>query len=206
VSSIDPLADSVHERRLSGPPDGFEVIQQWQYMGEVHPQLLTDRAFENCKESGITSLQSYVTWAEIEKKPGLLDFSVYDVLVEKLLKHGLKWVPFLIMGPDYATPQWFQESSHSVYAKCLEHEKECRIQSIWNPNLPNYVEHFISLFADHYRDRTLFESISLGISGNWGEAIYPATGGFMGGFHVHPGWWCGDDYGLAVKSMPLYLS
>ncbi|UCG66179.1 MAG: beta-galactosidase [Deltaproteobacteria bacterium] len=177
--------------------DSLKVIQQWQYMGKVHPILLTDKAFENCKEAGITSLQSYVTWAEIERKPGLLDFSTYDVLVEKLLKHGLKWVPFLIMGPYYATPRWFQESEQSIYAKCLEHGRECSIQSIWNPYLANYVDHFISLFADHYRDRTLFESISLGISGNWGEAIYPATGGFLGEFHVHPGWWCGDDYGLA---------
>lgn len=198
MSSTNPLADSVFKTGTSGPPDGFEVIQQWQYTGKVHPQLLADRAFENCKKAGITSLQSYVTWAEIEKKPGLLDFSTYDVLVEKLLKHGLKWVPFLIMGPYYATPQWFQKSNHSVYAKCLEHEKQCKIQSIWNPYLAKYVDHFIGLLANHYRDRTLFESIALGISGNWGEAIYPATGGFLGGFHVHPGWWCGDDYALAA--------
>lgn len=191
------MEDVMKKRTYPVQSDSLKLIQQWQYMGKVHPQLLTDRAFENCKEAGITSLQSYVTWAEIERKPGLLDFSTYGVLVKKLLKHGLKWVPFLIMGPYYATPQWFQKSNHSVYAKCLEHGKECKIQSIWNPYLPKYVEHFVSLFADHYRDRSIFESITLGISGNWGESIYPATGGFLGGFHVHPGWWCGDDYALA---------
>ena len=183
------------DNRFSGYQDHFEIIQQWQYTGKVDPRLLTDKAIHNCKEFGITSLQSYVTWAEIEKKPRELDFSTYDVLVEKLFKHNLKWVPFLILGPYYATPQWFQESEHNLYAKCLEHRKTSKIQSIWNPYLPEYIQHFLSSFAHHYADHTIFESIALGISGNWGEAIYPATGCFIGNFHTHPGWWCGDDHG-----------
>lgn len=172
----------------------FEIIQQWQYLGDVHPALLTDAALENCRRIGVTSLQSYVTWAQIEKTEGILDFSAYDPLVEALHKHHLKWVPFLILGPCYATPEWFRQSSRSLYAKCLEHGRESKIQSIWNPHLPSCVDHFLSAFSRHYRDDDLLESISLGISGNWGEAIYPATGCFHGRFHVHPGWWCGDDY------------
>ena len=171
----------------------MDIIQQWQYMGKVHPNLLEDQAFENCKKAGITSVQSYVTWAEIERQEGTPDFSSYDPLVDKLLQHNLKWVPFLILGPYYATPQWFQKSSFSLYAKCLEHNRESKIQSIWNPHLPHYAERFLSLFSEHYDNPALFESITLGISGNWGEAIYPASGCFVGGFHVHPGWWCGDD-------------
>jgi len=107
VPDIRLTEDIVHERTFSGPPDSVVLIQQWQYIGKVYPKLLTDRAFDNCKKAGITSLQSYVTWAEIEKMPGILDFSTYDVLVEKLLKHNIKWAPFLILGPYYATPKWF---------------------------------------------------------------------------------------------------
>ena len=172
----------------------FSIIQQWQYTGKVHPRLLTDEALENCRRIGISSLQSYVTWAEIERTEGVFHFSSYDPLVEALLTQGLKWVPFLILGPYYATPQWFQNSSRSLYARCLEHNRESRIQSIWNPHLPEYVERFLRAFAQHYDHGDLFESITLGISGNWGEAIYPATGCFTGGFHVHPGWWCGDSF------------
>ena len=83
--------------RISGSQNGFEVIQQWQYIDPVVPELLTDTAFNHCKKFGITSLQSYVTWAEIEKKPGKLDYSTYDVLVDKIIGHHLKWVPFLIL-------------------------------------------------------------------------------------------------------------
>lgn len=176
---------------------GVELIQQWQYMGKVHPKLLEDEAFDYAKRVGLTSLQSYVYWAEIEKESGRIDFSSYDVLVEKLGKHNLKWVPFLILGPYYATPKWFQESEESTYAKCLEHGKESKIQSIWNPHLPKYVDRFLQLVAERYRGSGVLESIELGISGNWGESLYPSQGGFYPGFHTHPGWWCGDDYAMS---------
>jgi len=178
-----------------------EIIQQWQYFGKVHPKLLEDKAFEYCKQAGITSLQSYLYWAEIEKEPGKIDFSTYDILVKKLKEHNLKWVPFLILGPNYATPNWFQESDECLYAKCLEHKKESKIQSIWNPFLPKWVDRFLRIISEHYQDKSILESICLGISGNWGEAIYPATGGY-GNFHTHPGWWCGDEY--AVQSFRKY--
>jgi hypothetical protein len=174
----------------------MEIIQQWQYFGKVHPKLLEDKAFEYCKQAGITSLQSYLYWAEIEKERNKIDFSSYDPLVEKLKKHNLKWVPFLILGPNYATPKWFQESDECVYAKCLEHKKESKIQSIWNPFLAKWVDRFLRIVSEHYRDKNILESICLGISGNWGEAIYPVTGGFYGNFHTHPGWWCGDEYAV----------
>ncbi len=174
----------------------IEVIHQWQSVGEVSPKLLEGRAFENCKKVGVTSLQSYVYWAEIEKRKGEIDFSTYDELVDRLKKHGLKWTPFLILGPQYATPEWFQKSEGSVCAKCLEHGKETMIQSIWNPSLPEQVDRFLRIFSEHYSRKKVLGSILLGISGNWGESLYPATGGFNQpkDFHTHPGWWCGDDH------------
>ncbi|MDY6935887.1 MAG: beta-galactosidase [Spirochaetota bacterium] len=183
--------------------DGIEIIQQWQYIGNVHPHLLEDKAFEYAKRSGITSVQSYVSWAEIEKVSGIFNFSAYDVLIDKLKKYGLKWVPFLILGPNYSIPEWFHESDLSIYATCLEHGEKSKIQSIWNPFLSDCVERFIGVFAEHYRDKDIIESILLGISGNWGEAIFPVTGGFRGGFHTHQGWWCGDNY--AYESYQNYL-
>lgn len=177
----------------------IELIQQWQALGRVPPELLKDEALETCKKVELTSLQSYVYWAEVEKRPGVVDFSTYDELVEKIREHGLKWVPFLIIGPHYATPKWFQKTNESVYAKCLEHGRKTKIQSIWNPYLPKYVDRFLRLFSEHFRDSGAIESIELGISGNWGEALFPVTGGFSSpkDFHTHPGWWCGDRYAIS---------
>jgi len=181
-----------------------EIIQQWQYHGKIHPKLLEDKAFENCKKAGLTSVQSYFTWAEIEKESGKFDFSTYDILVEKLKEHNIKWVPFFILGPNYATPKWFQESDECVYAKCLEHNKESKIQSIWNPFLPKQVDRFLKILSEHYQDKNILESICLGISGNWGESIYPVGGGFYKDFHSHKGWWCGDKY--AVQDFKKYIA
>jgi len=171
-----------------------EIIHQWQFLGQTHPQLLEDEVLENAKRAGITSLESFFFWSEIEKEEGKFDWSCYDVLVEKLKKHNLKWVPFLILGPGYANPQWFQKSQDSVFYRCLEHQRESANQSIWNPNLPKYVERFLAKFSEHYHDKDIFESIILGIAGNWGEAIYPAGGYWIGGFHTHDGFWAADKY------------
>jgi len=202
IKNIDPIPSNL-AGEISRESNNIELIQQWQYLGKVHPRLLDNKVFEYCKKIGLTSVQSYVYWPEIEKEPNKIDFSVYDVLVEKLNKYNLKWVPFLILGPNYATPKWFQKSNESVYAKCLEHNKESRIQSIWNPYLPKWVDRFLGLVAGHYKDCNILESIELGISGNWGEAIYPAGGSFYKDFHTHPGWWCGDKY--AIQSFRKYV-
>jgi len=202
IKNIDSIPSNL-AGEISRESNNIELIQQWQYLGKVHPRLLDDKVFEYCKKIGLTSVQSYVYWAEIEKEPNKIDFSVYDVLVEKLDKYNLKWVPFLILGPNYATPKWFQKSNESVYAECLEHNKESRIQSIWNPYLPKWVDRFLGLVAGYYKDCNILESIELGISGNWGEAIYPAGGGFYKDFHTHPGWWCGDKY--AIQSFRKYV-
>src|SRR5712671_4816210 len=122
----------------------LRITLQWQYVDPIHPEQLKPEVFQRCRSIGIDSLQSYVTWAAIEKQPGVLDFSAYDVLVEKLLKTDLLWTPFLILGPHYATPAWFRDSDHSVFARCLEHDTDSGIQSIWNPHLPEQMERFIS--------------------------------------------------------------
>jgi len=173
-----------------------KIIQQWQFLGKVHPKMLEDEAFRRCREAGITSLQSYFFWKEIEKEPGVIDFSSYDPLLEKLRKYDLKWVPFFILGPNYATPDWFKKTERSVFAKCLEHGKESKIQSIWNPFLPAAVDRYLRILSEHYRDKNILESICLGISGIWGESIYPAKGDFHENFHTHIGWWCADKYAL----------
>ncbi len=172
----------------------LKIIQQWQTFGRLHSELLNDDVYESVKTYGITSLQSYVYWAEIEKKENKIDFSVYDELVEKIPKHNLKWTPFIILGPNYSVPQWVHISKESVYAKCIEHNRECDIQSIWNPFIPKYIERFIKLLSERYGKSNIIESVLLGISGVWGEAIYPSSDGVYRIGHKHSGWWCNDKY------------
>lgn len=111
-------------------------------------------------------------------------------------------MPFLILGPAYSTPDWFRASDEHFPCVCLEHGTPSKIESLWNPNLPVYIERFIKKFAERYEGQDVIESVLLGIQGDFGEAIYSVSGGgwtfnVPGEYHNHGGFWCNDPYALA---------
>ncbi|MDD4061496.1 MAG: beta-galactosidase [Kiritimatiellae bacterium] len=152
----------------------------------------------------VTSVESYVDWAGVEPERGKWDWSKWDKQVAVLKKAGLKWVPFLIAGPAYATPLWFQRSADSHTYRCLEHGKDSKVQSLFNPALRPQVERFLRAFAERYRDAGVIESVLLGVTGIYGESIYPAgpeggwTARLTGDYHNHLGWWAGDAFAAAA--------
>ncbi len=156
------------------------------------------------KALSVTSVESYVHWASVEPEPGCWDWSKWDRQVATLQKAGLKWVPFLIAGPAYATPLWFQNSGDSHVYRCLEHGRDSRVQSLFNPRLRPQIERFLQAFAARYRDTGVIESVLLGVTGIYGESIYPAgpeggwTAGYTGEYHNHAGWWAGDALAVAA--------
>jgi len=160
------------------------------------------------KALGVTSVESYVDWAGVEPEEGRWDWSKWDHQVAILNKTaGLKWVPFLIAGPAYATPLWFQRGPNSHYLRCLEHGKESKIQSIFNPDFRPWVSRFLQAFAERYGNSGVIESVLIGVTGVYGESIYPAnkrpgdwTTRLTGEYHSHHGWWAGDsDAGAAFR-------
>lgn len=156
------------------------------------------------KALSVTSVESYVTWADVEPKEGEWDWSKWDRQVEILQNTGLKWVPFLIAGPAYATPDWFADGPDSHAYRCLDHNQDSKVQSLWNPKLRPRVERFLEAFAERYRDSGVLESVLLGVTGIYGESIYPAgpeggwTAARVGAYHNHAGWWAADP--LAVSA------
>jgi len=168
------------------------------------PALLKqlDDALPKMKAVGATSHEGYVRWNLIEPKPGKFDFSVYDPIVSLYKKHGMKWVPFLIIGSPYSMPDWYYHSDKKQGYVCLEHGQESDVQSLWNPVMRNHVEQVVREFAKHYRDTGVVESVLIGVTGNYGEAIYPASGNdwtsdIYGQYHTHPGFWAGDPFAKA---------
>lgn len=161
------------------------------------------------KSLGVTSHEGYVRWNLCEVAPGKFDWSVYDKFVDVYKRHGLKWVPFLIIGSPYSLPDWYYKTPEAQGYVCLEHGEESDVQSLWNPHLREHVERFIQAFCEHYGSQNVIESILLGITGNYGEAIYPVTGNdwtadIHGPYHTHPGYWCGDKY--AVQDFRVWLT
>jgi hypothetical protein len=156
------------------------------------------------KTLGVTSVESYVDWAGVEPEEGKWDWSKWDKQVATLKAAGLKWVPFLVAGPAYATPLWFQRGPHSRVYRCLEHGRDSKVQSLFNPDWPRYIERFVRAFAKRYAKTGVIESMLLGITGIYGESIYPAgpeggwTAKLTGDYHNHHGWWAGDEFAIAA--------
>ena len=176
-------------------PPGMELT----YGNDVGP---ADAAL--FKALSVTSVESYVDWAGVEPEPGEWDWSKWDAQVATLRGAGLKWVPFLIAGSAYATPLWFQKGPDSHVYRCLEHGSDSKVQSLFNPRLRPQIERFLKAFADRYRDTGVIESVLLGITGIYGESIYPAgpeggwTARLTGAYHNHHGWWAGDALAVAA--------
>jgi hypothetical protein len=157
-----------------------------------HRDKDVSRQLSLLKRMGVTSIQTYVYWNKVEKEPGQFDWSEYDADVELFKKHGLRWVPFIIAGPWYVTPEFVRQDRKIVMLRCLEHGRESAIPSIWCPRLRDYVREYLKAFAEHYLPMDVLESINLGISGDYGEAIYSVIGNWPGEYHSHRGFWCGD--------------
>ena len=154
------------------------------------------------KSIGVTSHEAYVRWNLCEREPGRYDWSVYDAYVDLYKRYGIKWVPFLIIGSPYSLPDWYYKKPGSQGYVCLEHGEESDVESLWNPTLRENVARFIQAFCEHYGDSGVIESVLLGITGNYGEAIYVATGNdwtahVHGEYHTHSGFWAGDPFAVA---------
>ncbi len=146
---------------------------------------------------GCTSVETYVRWSDVAPDPDRWDWSIFDADLEALIACGLRWVPFLIAGPWYATPTWFKEGPHDLRARCLEHDRTTGAQSIWNPNLFPEIQRLMAAFVDHYQAADAMESLLLGVTGDYGEAIYTVVGNWPGDYHGHAGYWCGDHQARA---------
>lgn len=192
------LASLIGLVAFAGPgadPDGTPM--SFAFCGVSHSDPGVDAKLDYLKGLGLTSIQTYIYWNKVEKTPGVMDWSDYDADVALFKKHGLKWIPFLIAGPYYVTPEFVRKDPQMVMLQCLEHGRPSGMPSIWCPRLRDYVRTYVARFAEHYGPMGILESLNIGISGDYGEAIYPVIGNWPGDSHTHPGFWCGDPLAVA---------
>lgn len=127
------------------------------------------------------------------EKRGEFDWSFYDREIRALQQAGLKFVPFLPLGPKYTVPEWWLRDPNHRGLVCLEHGKESPVESIWNPAFRAEMERVMAAFAAHYGPWNVLESVQPGICGDYGEAIFPVLGNWPGDYHTHQGFWCGGE-------------
>jgi len=151
-------------------------------------------ALHRAKDAGFTAIQIYTQWRRFESAgKGKFDWAWIDRQVELIQNAGLKYVPFLLMGPYYAAPDWWLASPDHTGLICLEHGKVCPIESVWNPAFDREIARVCDAFAQHFLPMNVIESVQPGIGGDYGEAIFPALGNWPGTYHTHRGYWAGGQ-------------
>ncbi len=156
-----------------------------------------DARLDALRALGYTSIQSYIYWNKVETTRGVYDWSRYESDALLYRRHGIKLVPFVVAGPWYLTPDFLRADPAITMLRCLEHGRESKIPSIWSPALKQYVRTYLAAFARHFRPLGVIESVNIGISGDYGEAIYSVIGNWPGEYHSHAGFWCGDPLAAA---------
>ena len=149
------------------------------------------------RELGAKSVQLYIDWKQVEPAPGQYDWSAYDRDAEALASAGLKLGPFIICGSWYVTPQYVRDEPGMVMYRCVEHERDTAMPSLWCPNIRPHIERFLHAVAEHFGPSGVLGYVILGPTGDYGEALYPIVGNGAGAYHGHPGHWCADPLALA---------
>lgn len=154
------------------------------------------------KAAGFTAVQIYTFWRDFEPEArGRFEWAELDRKVRLIRDAGLRYVPFVLMGPKYAAPQWWLDDPRHAGLRCLEHGKESPVESVWNPAFRTEISRVLEAFAAHYLPWSVIESVLPGICGDYGEAIFPVLGNWPGDYHTHRGFWCGgEDAGASFRA------
>lgn len=190
--STGPAIASIHGKRWHK-----EHLMEMVVCGIPFGTPVEKDALKLAKDHGFTSVQIYTFWRDFEPREDTFDWSVYDRQVDLIAAAGLKYLPFLIMGPKYGMPDWWLTHDDHVPLRCVEHGKDSPIESIWNLRFRPHIDRVLSELAKHYGRRGVLEAVMPGICGDYGESIFPVSGNWPGDYHGHAGFWCAGDDAVA---------
>ncbi len=161
-------------------PMGIDVIKNG--LADSLDSPLVDRL----KEFGINIVETRCVWYMLEKERGILDFSRLERDIRKIQQNGFKvgllpWFNF--------PPAWNKEIT---FARCLEHDTDSSIASLWDPRLLEAYDRLYGALAKKFGKDIDF--LYFAIYGDYGEQIFPAGVNHyrFSSPHGHIGYWCGD--------------
>ena len=159
--------------------------------------VLDEPMSSKMREYKIDIIETRVIWNEIEKEKGILDFSPLKKRIEKIKKggFGVGVFPWFQHVPD-----WVDDITR---LKCLEHNEESSLISLWDPKTFEAYERLYKALADEFVNDIDF--LYVGIYGDFGEVFFPhgVKHYYFSPLHGHTGKWCGDE--LARADWKNYL-
>ena len=146
---------------------------------------------DEMREYGIDIIETRAVWWELEKTPGVLDFTPVKERIRKIKENGFGVGVF----PWFQhAPEWFEGA---VRLKCLEHGEESSLISLWDPVL---LEHYDRMYGALAREcGEDIDFLYVGVCGDYGEIIIHNTVRHykFSPKHGHTGTWCTDRYARA---------
>jgi Glycosyl hydrolase family 14 len=142
------------------------------------------------KDCGVRLVETRLTWWECEPMPGRADWTRLAHNMSRILRAGLK----VGLHPWFQhPPPWYNEADTGhVRFRCLEHDEDSTILSIWDPRTLEIYHRLYTALAERFG--SAFDFFLVGITGDCGEVSYP-TGTDHYAYsppHGHEGYWCGD--------------
>ncbi len=129
----------ISDTRDSESPFGILDFLAWNHpwnQNHYTPEKI-ERAASLMQEAGVGFVRVDFLWDDIERVPGRFDFSKYDDLVDRLMKHNIKILALLLYSPTWEGQPWNRAPDprlYSRYARQVVRRYKDRIRhwEIWN--------------------------------------------------------------------------
>ncbi len=181
-------------RNYSGNGSVGRFMQYWGTQqggdtGAVTPELIA--LLGRC---GCSAYCDYQAWCLAEPERGRWDWGFYQANARALTEAGLGYNVFAWL---HFPPQWAEEGTDFVPYRCLEHGETLRQSSLWAPQTLATYEEYYRRLGEAFPGGIAF--LRLAMPTEYGELGMPVgmTNWLVPQPHVHPGYWCGDDYARA---------
>ncbi len=185
VLNASPLPDELRVSKL-------ELSHVWSFFGRPQPRYLHYPNVRALSGLGFDGLDAYVHWSEMEpvSRNEAKRFFIADAEIELATMCQLRTGLTVLASPFRSFPDWFLNNPQARFFTSLDNRQETPILSFWNPSLTGHIDRLIGEVSGHYGDA--LDLLILGPSGSYGDASYPAGGGWYMPRNYNQGlkWWC----------------
>lgn len=159
------------EGALHNPGMGWVALEEQTYLGK--PDLGASGTLPEIDNIGMQT-----SWAQIERTPGVFDWSLIDKTIEYWSALG-KRINFRICTDSlslpevyFGAPQWLYEAPYNVSYKEYAYGSTVnvtRVTDLTDPIYQQYFERFLEKLSERYADCPYLETVDIRGFGQWGE-------------------------------------
>ncbi len=182
-------SDKPENAYTSTNADGYTVVYPTPVKGALHNPGMGWISLEEQTDIGkmdlgkngllpeIDNIGIQTSWALIEKKPGVFDWSLIDQAIDYWTGQG-KRINFRICTDSlnlpevfYGAPTWLNEAPYNVDFEEYSYSgaAKARVNDLTDPTYKEYFERFMAKLSERYVDNPYLDTVDIRGYGMWGE-------------------------------------